>query len=61
MRDADVPLVSRIIKVASAYDEACHEMQLDPLDAMERLHRGSAYDYDPDIVASLRRCAHSSG
>jgi hypothetical protein len=55
VRDEDVPLISRIIKVASAYDEARNEMQLDVVDAMERLHRGSAYDFDPEIVASLRR------
>lgn len=61
VRDPDVPLVSRIIKAASAYDEARHEMQLEPLDAMERLHRGSAYDYDPDIVASMRRVLTATG
>ena len=61
VRDADVPLVSRIIKVASAYDEARHEMLLEPVDAMERLHRGSAYEYDPDIVASMRRVLTRAG
>lgn len=61
VRDEDVPLVSRIIKVTSAYDEARHEMQLDAIDAMERLHRGSAYEYDPEIVASLRRVLTRNG
>lgn len=61
VRDEDVPLISRIIKVASAYDEARHEMSLDALDAMERLHRGSAYEFDPDIVAALRRVLNRTG
>ncbi len=61
VRDDDVPLISRIIKVASAYDEARNEMHLDAVDAMERLHRGSAYDFDPDIVAALRRVLNRTG
>jgi len=54
-RDPAVPTASKIIKVASAYDQAQHEMGLRPIDAIEQVHRGSAYDYDPDVAASLRR------
>lgn len=61
VRDEDVPLISRILKVASAYDEARNEMQLGAVDAMERLHRGSAYEFDPDIVAALRRVLTRTG
>jgi len=53
--DPDVPTVSKIIKVASAYDQAVHEMHMSPLEALERIHRGSAYDFDPTVAASLRR------
>ena len=48
-------MISKIIKVASAYDQAVHEMHLSPLEGLERIHRGSAYDFDPDVSASLRR------
>jgi hypothetical protein len=54
-RDLSVPTASKIIKVASAYDQAEHEMGLRPIDAIEQIHRGSAYDYDPEVAASLRR------
>jgi HD-GYP domain-containing protein (c-di-GMP phosphodiesterase class II) len=53
--DPDVPTVSKIIKVASAYDQAVHEMHMSPLESLERIHRGSAYDFDPTVAASLRR------
>ncbi len=54
-KDPDVPMISKIIKVASAYDQAVHEMQMSPLESLERIHRGSAYDFDPDVSSSLRR------
>jgi hypothetical protein len=54
-RDPDVPLASQIIKVVSAYDKARSEMSLSPVDALEQVHRGSTYDFDPDVTASLRR------
>ncbi len=54
-RDPDIPLASKIIKVASDYDRAIHERRLPPMEALEHLHRGSAYEYDPEVTASLRR------
>ena len=53
--DPSVSAVSRIVKVASAYDAAAAGEGLTPLEALERLHQGAAYDYDPEVVASLRR------
>ncbi len=50
----DVPLGARIIKVCSAYDQGVHELGMSPLESMERLHRGSVYDYDPEVVDRLR-------
>ena len=54
-RDPNVPLASKVIKVVSAYDKARFELGLAPVDALEQVHRGSTYDYDPDVTASLRR------
>ncbi len=52
--DESLPASSKIIRVASAYDQAVHETGLPPLEALEVLHRGAAYDFDPVIVNALR-------
>lgn len=59
--DPDVSIISRIIKVAAAYDWRVHEDGATPLQALESLHSGAAYDYDPDVVASLRRLLQTRG
>lgn len=46
---------SKIIKVASAYDHATADLGMSPLEALEILHRGAAYDFDPDVVEATRR------
>jgi hypothetical protein len=53
--DPDVPVASKIIKIASAYDQARDEEGLSAIEALERIHQGSAYEYDPHVAASLRR------
>ncbi len=53
--DPDVPVASKIIKIASAYDQARDEDGLSAIEALERIHQGSAYEYDPHVAASLRR------
>ncbi len=53
--DHELALAAKIIKVASAYDQAVAEAGLAPLEALETLHRGAAYDFDPRVVRSLRR------
>jgi hypothetical protein len=53
--DPDVPTASKIIKVASAYDQAQIELGYSPIEALERIHQGSAYEFDPQVAASLRR------
>lgn len=60
-KDPDVSTTSKIIKVVSAYDQAVHEMGLRPVDALEQLHRGSAYEFDPDVTSSLRRVLEFRG
>lgn len=59
--DPEVSVVSRIIKVAAAYDWQVHQDGLSPLQALENLHAGAAYEYDPEIVASLRRLLEARG
>jgi hypothetical protein len=53
--DPDIPMTSKIIKVASAYDQTQIEQGLSPLESLERIHQGSAYEFDPRVAASLRR------
>lgn len=53
--DPEISIVSRIIKVAAAYDWKVHQDGLSALQALESLHAGAAYEYDPEVVASLRR------
>jgi len=59
--DPDVSIVSRIIKVAAAYDWKVHKTGMSPLSALEELHAGAAYEYDPEVVASLRRLLEGRG
>ena len=57
LSDADVPLSSRIIKVANAYDDLVGDSleRGRRADALERIHLGLAYEYDPIVVTSLSR------
>lgn len=59
--DPEVGMESRIIKVASAYDRAHRTLELSPLEALEVLHRRTAYDFDPAVVARLRAVLQRSG
>jgi hypothetical protein len=59
--DPDISVVSRIVKVAAAYDWQVHEQGLSPLQALENLHAGAAYEYDPQVVASVRRLLQTRG
>ncbi len=60
-RDLTIAAASKIIKVASTYDRHVHEQELDPVDAVERLHQGAAYEFDPQVIASLRRVLAQRG
>jgi hypothetical protein len=53
-RDPEVLASAQIVKIASSYDTHASG-GMEPLDALEILHRGAAYEYDPDVVAALRR------
>lgn len=53
--DEEVPLASRIIKVANAYDDLTAGAE-DPAassSALERIHLGLGYEYDPLVVDAL--------
>ncbi|HEY5889547.1 MAG TPA: HD domain-containing phosphohydrolase [Acidimicrobiia bacterium] len=59
--DPDVSMVSRIIKVAAAYDWQVYSDRRSPLQALEHLHAGTAYEFDPAVVTSLRRILTARG
>lgn len=58
--DPSVSMASRIIRAASAYDAHRFGRGMSPLEALEELHQGAAYEYDPEVVASLRRVVDRS-
>ncbi len=61
----EVPLASRIIKVANAFDDLTGGGQTPAVQgrAMERIHLGLGYEYDPVVVDALESTisAHVSG
>ena len=59
--DPGISVVSRIIKVGAAYDWKVHKTGMSPLSALEELHAGAAYEFDPEVVASLRRLLEARG
>ena len=59
--DPEISIVSRIIKVSAAYDWKVHKSGRSPLAALEELHAGAAYEYAPEVVASLRRILEARG
>jgi hypothetical protein len=59
--DPEISIISRIIKVSAAYDWKVHQSAMSPLEALEALHAGAAYEFDPDVVASLRRLLEARG
>jgi len=60
VRDPGVPMASQIVRAVAAYVDAI-ESGLQPLDAVEVLHLGAAYDHDPEVVAALRRVLERRG
>jgi HD-GYP domain-containing protein (c-di-GMP phosphodiesterase class II) len=59
--DPDISVISRIIKVAAAYDWQVYSDGRSPLQALEHLHAGTAYEFDPAVVASLRHILTARG
>ena len=59
-RDPSLPPAAQVVKVATAYDYSVGG-GMEPADALEVLHRGVAYEYDPEILAALRRVLQRRG
>lgn len=59
-RDPGVSPAAQVVKVATAYDYAVGG-GMEPGDALEILHQGSAYEYDPAVLAALRRVLRRRG
>lgn len=59
----DVPTGAKIIKVASAYDDLTKPggIGVSPWDALERLHAGMAFEYDPSVIQALTRTLEKRG
>jgi HD domain len=62
MVDDTIPLASRIIKAANAYDDMVGDSRETGrrLEALERLRLSMAYDYDPNVVACLAHVVERS-
>jgi len=56
-----VPRSAQVVRVAAAYDRSLHQSGWTPVEALEELHRGAAYDFDPEVVAALRRVLQGRG
>ena len=54
---AHIPLESRIVRVANAWDDITEGARSPRVRevALERLHLGLGYDYDPDVVTALEQ------
>lgn len=59
--DVPVPIESRIIKVANAFDDLTggHVTPESKASALERLSLGLGYEYDPDVVEALAEVVES--
>ena len=60
VRDPNVSRSSQLVRIAARYDSDVAEGTV-PVEAMEVLHQGAAYDYDPDLVTALRRVLERRG
>lgn len=58
-----LPIGAKIIRVASAYDDLTEPSGpgRTSWDALERLHLGMAYDYDPTVIQALTRVLEKRG
>jgi HD-GYP domain-containing protein (c-di-GMP phosphodiesterase class II) len=53
--DPSISSISKIVRATSAFDHLVVERKLSALQAIEVLHQGAAYDFDPTVVAAMRR------
>jgi len=59
----ELPAGAKIIKVASAYDDLTEPAgpRRTAWDALERLHLGMAYEFDPKVIQALTRVLEQRG
>jgi putative nucleotidyltransferase with HDIG domain len=59
----ELPVGAKIIKVASAYDDLTEPAgpRRTAWDALERLHLGMAYEFDPKVIQALTRVLEQRG
>jgi hypothetical protein len=55
LTDPTISTISKIVRATSAYDHLVVERELSALQSIEVLHQGAAYDFDPYVVAAMRR------
>lgn len=60
-RNSQLPRAAQVVRVAGTYDRAVHEHGKTPVEALEELHRGAAYEFDPEVVGALRRVLRQRG
>lgn len=60
VRDPDVPTESQIVRIVARYDSGVAGGE-SLVAALEGLHQGAAYDYDPGLVMALRRVLERRG
>lgn len=53
--DPSISVISKVVRAASSYDNLVVGRQLSALQAIEVLHQGAAYDFDPTVIAALRQ------
>jgi hypothetical protein len=61
LTDPAISTISKIVRATSVYDRLVVERELSALQAIEVLHQGAAYDFDPYVVASMRRVLERRG
>ncbi len=65
LREAEIPLGSRVIAVCAAYaamvSERPHSIAMRPARALEELHRGAGSQFDPQVVESFEKVAAQRG
>lgn len=59
-RDPEISAAAKVVKAATAYDYSVAG-GMDPGDALEVLQGGMAYEYDPEVLAALRRVLERRG
>ena len=52
--DPTISQISKVVRAASSYDNLVVGRGLSPLQAIEVLHQGAAYDFDPAVIGALR-------